>query len=137
MTKKIILAALSIILLFSLASCGEKEEWVERSIDGIASYLGYTDGRKITPSWKDPGEVLGAKQVKVYSWKYGEVTIYEFDPTSPEYQDLQTQTSDCIDGFVLLYNYDFPTEPTGAELAEMEAESEKIQSIRFIPEGEN
>lgn len=132
--KKSLLAVFSIILLISFFSCGEKEECIERSIDGIAAYLGYTNGRELTPSWKDAGEVLGAKEGKIYTFEYGEVTIYEFDPASPEYQYWQTQTTDCIDGFVFLYNYDSPTEPTGAE---MSAESEKIQSIKFIPEGEN
>ena len=44
--KRIILITLAICLTFSFVSCGndDDEQLVERSIDGVAAYLGYTDG---------------------------------------------------------------------------------------------
>lgn len=128
--KKIAIMALLLVLILSFTVCGEKNEdqLVERSIEGIASYLGYTDGEEISPAWNEDSEVTGAKRGKLYSFKYGKVAIYEFDPESREYQYWEYQTTDCIEGFVLLYEYDDLDKVTDREMLD---EGEKIQSIRF------
>lgn len=128
--KKIPIMVLLLILILSFTGCGGKNEdqLVEKSIDGIAAYLGYTDGEEISPLWNEESEVTGAKSGKLYSFENGKVAIYEFDPESKEYQYWESQTSDCIEGFVILYEYDDLEKVTDSEIL---GETEKIQSIRF------
>ncbi len=63
--KRIILITLAICLTFSFVSCGndDDEQLVERSIDGVAAYLGYTDGVDIDLSEDMDG--TGAKAGKI------------------------------------------------------------------------
>jgi len=129
--KKLTQIILLFTVMFLLCACSQKEVEsvkIERSIDGVAAYLGYTDGEEISSMWNEENEVTGAKSGKLYSFKYGKVAIYEFDPESKEYQYWESQTSDCIEGFVLLYEYDDLEEVPDSEMLE---ETERVQSIRF------
>ena len=80
--KKIILLILTIVVITSLFSCG-KEELVERSIDGVAAYLGYHDGEDID-IYSEEEQMYGALAGKYF--KDGQVSIYEFSPDSPSYE---------------------------------------------------
>ena len=133
LTKKIILAALSIILLFSLA-CGllfsffarEKEQLVEKSIDGVAAYLGYFDGEDIdNVSEKMAGAIAGKY------FKDGQVYIFQLDPESEEYKYQQTQTDTCVGGFVVMYEIDPDGDMTGFEFM---TRINKISDIKFKEE---
>lgn len=128
--KKIILVVLLVVLWLSFAMCENRTEepLVERSIDGIAKYLGYTDGKEIEIRWDEDGEAAGAKAGKTFNSKYGEVTIYEFDPNSSMYKFWESQTSTCVEGFVILFDWPSPEEMTDYELMQ---ELEKIESIKF------
>lgn len=82
--KKSILAVLLITLLIPFTVCGDKdEEPVERSIDGVAAYLGYYDGEDID-IYSEEEQMYGALAGKYF--KDGQVSIYEFSPDSPSYE---------------------------------------------------
>lgn len=104
---------------------------MERSIDGVAAYLGYFDGEDIDLYHEEEADnVLAGKY-----FKDGGVSIYEFDPDSPSYKFWENETDTCVGGFVLLYDN---SEGITAETeGEMEKELEKIQSIKFKPKAEN
>lgn len=127
--KRIILITLAICLTFSFVSCGndDDEQLVERSIDGVAAYLGYTDGVDIDLSEDMDG--TGAKAGKYF--KDGKVYIYEFDPDSSTYKYWQSETDTCVGGFVLLFDPDIDEEPNDYEILE---QTERIQNIKFKPE---
>ncbi len=121
--KKIILLILTIVVITSLFSCG-KEELVERSIDGVAAYLGYHDGEDID-IYSEEKQMYGALAGKYF--KDGDVSIYEFSPDSPSYEYWSSQTDTCIDGFVLLYG----DKVSDTKIME---EIDKIKSIKFKEE---
>lgn len=125
--KRIILTVLSVCLIFTFAACDDDEQLVERSIDGVAAYLGYTDGVDIDLSEDIDG--TGAKAGKYF--KDGEVYIYEFDPDSSTYKYWQNETDTCVGGFVLLYDPDIDEEPNDYEILE---QIERIQNIKFETE---
>lgn len=98
--KKIFLITLLVAMCFSFTACGSSEDeelYAERSIDGIAECLGYTDGKERLDSFKELSGALAAKE-----FANGEVIIYEFDPQSYEYKDQQKQSAICNGGFVLM-----------------------------------
>lgn len=121
--KKIILLILTIVVITSLFSCG-KEELVERSIDGVAAYLGYHDGEDID-IYSEEKQMYGALAGKYF--KDGDVSIYEFSPDSPSYEFWSSQTDTCVDGFVLFYEKEMTD-------YEMVIEIDKIKSIKFKEE---
>lgn len=123
--KKSILAVLLITLLIPFTVCGDKdEEPVERSIDGVAAYLGYYDGEDID-IYSEEEQMYGALAGKYF--KDGQVSIYEFSPDSPSYEFWSSQTDTCVDGFVLLYEKEMTD-------YEMVIEIDKIKSIKFKEE---
>ncbi len=123
--KKSILAVLLITLLIPFTACGDKdEEPVERSIDGVAAYLGYYDGEDID-IYSEEEQMYGALAGKYF--KDGQVSIYEFSPDSPSYEFWSSQTDTCVDGFVLLYEKEMTD-------YEMVIEIDKIKSIKFKEE---
>ncbi len=127
--KKIILLILTIGVISSLFSCGKEEVLVERSIDGVAAYLGYFDGEDID-IYSEEEQMYGALAGKYF--KDGQVSIYEFNPDSPSYEFWSSQTDTCVDGFVLLYD-----NLEGTTYEETIEEIEKIESIKFKPKEEN
>ncbi len=129
--KKSILGVLLITLLVSFTTCGDKDEeqLVERSIDGVAAYLGYFDGEDID-IYSEEEQMYGALAGKYF--KDGQVSIYEFNPDSPSYEFWSSQTDTCVDGFVLLYD-----DLEGTTYEETIEEIEKIESIKFKPKEEN
>ncbi len=126
--KKIILLILTIGVISSLFSCGKEEVLVERSIDGVAAYLGYYDGEDID-IYSEEKQMYGALAGKYF--KDGQVSIYEFNPDSPSYEFWSSETDTCVEGFVLLYDNVPPTEMTDYE---MDVEIDKIKSIKFKEE---
>ncbi|WP_251616522.1 hypothetical protein V1225_08690 [Emergencia sp. JLR.KK010] len=128
--KKVILAFLLIVSCVSFFMCGiePEEPLIEKSIDGIAEYLGYTDGKEIEIPWDEDGEGAGAKAGKTFNSEYGKVTIFEFDPNSSSYNFWKNETSTCVDGFVILFDWSTPEEMTDYDLMR---ECEKIESIKF------
>ena len=68
-----------------LVTCGSEssdEVPVEKSIDGVAAYMGYSDGEEIDLSKNE--EMSGALKGKYF--EDGKVSIYEFDPNSSYYE---------------------------------------------------
>ena len=126
--KRIILTVLSICLIFTFAACDDDEKLAERSIDGVAAYLGYTDGEEITDL---DGMVIGPGAIAGKYFKDGQVSIYEFDPDSDEYKYVLTQTDTCVGGFVFIYDYDADEGMTDYEILE---QIETIQNIKFETE---
>ena len=123
--KKSILAVLLITLLIPFTVCGDKdEEPVERSIDGVAAYLGYYDGEDID-IYSEEEQMYGALAGKYFI--DGQVSIYEFSPDSPSYEFWSSQTDTCVDGFVLFYEKEMTD-------YEMVIEIDKIKSIKFKEE---
>lgn len=126
--KRIILTVLSICLIFTFAACADDEKLAERSIDGVAAYLGYTDGEEITDL---DGMMFGPGAIAGKYFKDGQVSIYEFDPDSDEYKDVLTQTDCCAGGFVIIYDYDSYEGLTDYEILER---IEEIEDIKFETE---
>lgn len=124
--KKIILILLIVVIGVFFAMCGNKSEvqLVERSIDGVAAYLGYFDGEDIDLS--EEQQVQNALAGKYF--RDDQVSIYEFDPNSPTYEFWESQTDTCVGGFLILYDWTDPEEMTDYEYMQ---ELEKIESIRF------
>lgn len=106
---------------FSLVACGanENEElYAERSIDGIAECLGYTDGKELGTAQLD--EVMaGALAGK----DYGDVIIYEFDPQSEAYKHWANTPDMCNEGFILMISGDLP----GEDIADLSIRFKKIK----------
>lgn len=78
--KKLILIVLLLFVLFFvvLFSVNDEEDALaEKSIDGVAAYLGYFDGEDID-LYTDEEEMYGALAGKYF--RAGQVSIYEFDP---------------------------------------------------------
>lgn len=128
--KKIILTLLIISLCFFFAMCDAQliesaELPIEKNIDAVAEYLGCADGKELSISWKEEGEGAGAKAGKTFHSKYGEVTIYEFDPNSNMYKFWENNNSACVEGFVIW----FDDEMTDYEFMQV---CEKIENIKFI-----
>ena len=129
--KKKVLFILIIAAMSLLVSCENEEVSVERSIDGVAAYLGYFDGEDID-IYSEEEQMYGALAGKYF--KDGGVSIYEFDPDSPSYEFWSNETDTCVDGFVLLYdNAEAPTAETDFK---MEEELAKIKAIKFKPKEE-
>lgn len=126
--KRIILMILSICLIFAFAACDDGEKLAERSIDGVAAYLGYTDGEEI-PAMTMNKDMEGAIAGKYF--KDGQVSIYEFDPDSAEYEFQKSQTDTCVGGFVLIYDY---LAIEGMMDDEIHKQTLKIQGIKFKTE---
>lgn len=120
--------AIIVLVIGVLCSCGKEQVLVERSIDGVAEYLGYFDGEDI--DLYEEGEISEALAGKYF--KDGGVSIYEFNPNSPTYKFWESETDTCIDGFLLLY--DNLDSPTPESCYEMDKEIDKIKSIQFKPE---
>lgn len=112
MRKKLFVVCL-IAFCCALISCANNDEniYIDKNIDSIATYLGYTEGKVII----NPGDfVPGAIAGKEYN--EGRIVIYQFDPDSFEYEDLQNQMAICNGGFVLMFKDDADTSMSGAEL---------------------
>ena len=120
--KRIFSIALLVVLCFTFTACEDKKDkelLAERSIDGIAQTLGYTDGEKIL----DPGEVLpGAIDAKDFA--NSQVIIYEFIPESAEYKEIQKQSTICNGGFVLMIGNSL----SNGEIADL---IDKFERIKF------
>lgn len=129
--KKIVLSILVLAVVFAFFSCKAEEQPIEKSIDGIAKYMGFTNGKDIPIRWDDDGDGAGAKAGKIFDFEHGKVTIYEFDPDSKEYEYWKTQTTDCVEGFVLMYEYDDSEELTDDEIM---TDTEKLDDIKFKTE---
>lgn len=115
--------------MYFLLSCENEEVLVERSIDGIAEYLGYTNGEEIEDLYKD--DVMAtAKAGKIFEAKCGQVCIYEFDPESDTYKELEEELI-SIDGFIIEFECDIFDEMSNDEI---DAYMDKIENIRFIQE---
>ncbi len=129
--KKVILIVLLLFVLFFvvLFSASEEDALAEKSIDGVAAYLGYFEGEDID-LYTDEEEMYGALAGKYF--RDGQVSIYEFDPDSPSYKYWESETDTCVGGFVLLY--DNTEELTEVTEDEMFKEVEKIKSIKFKPD---
>lgn len=113
-----------------LVTCGSEssdEVPVEKSIDGVAAYMGYSDGEEIDLSKNE--EMSGALKGKYF--EDGKVSIYEFDPNSSYYEFWENETDTCVGGFLLLYDFDADDEKTDYEVW---MEMEKIERIKFIDE---
>ena len=130
MMKKRYLFILSFFLMAFLVTCGSEssdEVPVEKSIDGVAAYMGYSDGEEIDLSKNE--EMSGALKGKYF--EDGKVSIYEFDPNSSYYEFWENETDTCVGGFLLLYDFDADDEKTDYEVW---MEMEKIERIKFIDE---
>lgn len=127
--KKLAMIILLFTVTFLLPACGQQEAepvTLERSIDAIAEYLGYTDGEEFEILWNDTSEMAGADRGK--SFADGELCIYEFDPKSSQYEYWTTQTDMCVDGFVIRYSFDKSLEFSDEELDYI---IQKVQRIKF------
>lgn len=125
--KRIILIGLLLSLAVSTAFCGEDERLAERSIDGVAAYLGYMDGEKITDldEYEDMRGALAGKY-----FRDGKVSIYQFDPDSAEYKYWENH-EDAVGGFVFIYDWEVYEEKTEFEIVQ---QSEVIRNIEFETE---
>ncbi len=122
--RKLIGIILMVILMFTIYGCSKDEALVERSVDGVAAYLGYYDGEDID-IYSEEKQMYAALAGKYF--KDGDVSIYEFSPNSPSYEYWSSQTDTCVDGFVLLYG------DRVSDTKVME-EIDKIKSIKFKEE---
>ncbi len=113
---------------FSFVSCGndDDEQLVERSIDGVAAYLGYTDGVDIDLSEDMDG--TGAKKPENTS-RMGKYIFTNLIPTQAHINIGKVRRT-RVGGFVLLLDPDIDEEPNDYEILE---QTERIQNIKFKP----
>lgn len=121
---------LILLLLFSLciffSACrdnGDDDKSIEKSIDAIAEYLEFTGGQTIlAPEESVPGAIAGKE------FNNGSILIYQFNPNSFEYEELENQMAISKEGFVIMID---EGEGFSMETRDMEALLKKFEEIKF------